>query len=54
MTDEEHDKVNHHLQEALDHLNKAQEGNLRQTNNVAVNEVATTLADILRERKRDE
>lgn len=52
----EHDHdVEYHLREALQHLAAAQEqGDLRKTNDVAIDQVSNTIASVLNEHNRDE
>lgn len=54
MTDDEHTDADFHLRAALRHLENAQDGDLRKTHSVALEEVSTTVGTILRERSADE
>lgn len=54
MTEEHDHQTEHHLQEAIRHLSEAQDGDLRKTNAVAIEEVSDTLSTVLREQDRDE
>ncbi|WP_162989773.1 hypothetical protein [Natronorubrum halophilum] len=42
-----------HLREALRHLGEAQQGDLRKTNAVALEEVSNTVSSVLREHEQD-
>ncbi|SDJ92162.1 hypothetical protein [Natronorubrum texcoconense] len=54
MPDETEHETEHHLREALRHLGDAQQGDLRKTNAVALEEVSNTLSSVLREHEQDE
>ncbi|MDQ2051431.1 hypothetical protein RBH26_13185 [Natronolimnohabitans sp. A-GB9] len=54
MTDDTDSETEHHLREALRHLRAAQEGDLRKTNAVAIEEVSNTVSTVLREHEEDE
>lgn len=54
MTEEPDDATRHHLREALRHIDAAQDGDLRKTNDVALEEVAKTVSTVLREYEQDE
>lgn len=54
MTEENDHQTEHHLQEAIRHLSKAQDGDLRKTNAVAIEDVSDTVSTVLREQDRDE
>ncbi|WP_186336480.1 hypothetical protein [Natrarchaeobaculum aegyptiacum] len=53
MTDDGEPDVERHLREALQHLDDAQEGDLRKTHSVALEEVSKTVGTVLRERQSD-
>ncbi|ELY85114.1 hypothetical protein C484_21162 [Natrialba taiwanensis DSM 12281] len=59
MTDEHNSEtateteIGDHLREALRHLDAAQEGDLRKTNAVALEEVSQTITSVLREYEQD-
>ncbi|WP_436347659.1 hypothetical protein [Natronorubrum sp. FCH18a] len=44
----------YHLRAALNHLGEAQDGDLRKTNAVALEEVSNTVSSVLREHEQDE
>lgn len=54
MTGENDNQTEHHLREAIRHLNEAQDGDLRKTNAVAIEEVLNTVSTVLREHTQDE
>ncbi|WP_165872040.1 hypothetical protein [Natrarchaeobius halalkaliphilus] len=54
MTDPTDRLTEHHLREALRHLEAAREGDLRKTNAVAIDEVSNTVAAVFREYEYDE
>lgn len=54
MSDEEPDLTEHHLREALRHLEEAESESLDRTNLTAIEQVADTVARVLREHKLDE
>ncbi|WP_195892479.1 hypothetical protein [Halopiger goleimassiliensis] len=54
MTDDDQPDVEHHLREALRHLETAQNGDLRKTHAVALEEVSTTIGTVLQEQRSDE
>ncbi|EMA42598.1 hypothetical protein [Halobiforma nitratireducens] len=47
------DDTEHHLREALRHLEAARDGDLRKTNAVAVEEVSDTITAVLQEYEED-
>ncbi|SIR74468.1 hypothetical protein [Natronorubrum thiooxidans] len=53
MTDETESQIEHHLREALRHLNEAQDGDLRKTNAIALEQVSNTVSMVLREHSED-
>ncbi|WP_246999905.1 hypothetical protein [Halosolutus gelatinilyticus] len=54
MTGEHDHDVEYHLREALRHLGEAQEnGELRKTNDVAIDQVSNTIASVLNEHNQD-
>ena len=53
MIDEDTDETAYHLRQALHHLEEAQDGDLRKTNAVAIEEVSKTVSIVLRERLAD-
>ncbi|MDJ1430582.1 hypothetical protein [Halostagnicola sp. A-GB9-2] len=54
MTEEPEDETEHHLREALQHISEARDGELRKTNDVALEEVSKTVSAVLREHRQDE
>ncbi|SEV88057.1 hypothetical protein [Natrinema salifodinae] len=46
-------ETEYHLREALQHLSEAQDGDLRKTNAVVIEEVSNTVSTVLREYTRD-
>ncbi len=54
MTDDTDPETERHLREALRHLGKALDGDLRKTNAIALEEVSNTLSTVLREYESDE
>lgn len=55
MTGENDHETEYHLREAIRHLSQAQEeGDLRKTNAVAIEEVLKTVSTVLREHSQDE
>ncbi|WP_265111233.1 hypothetical protein [Halosolutus halophilus] len=55
MNGDDHHGTEYHLREALRHLGEARdEGDLRKTNDTAIEEVSNTIATVLNEYKRDE
>ena len=54
MTEETENRTEHHLREAIRHLSEAQDGDLRKTNAVAIEEVLNTVSTVLREHTEDE
>ena len=54
MSDDDPTDVEHHLREALRHLDEAQDGDLRKTHVVALEEVAKTVSTVLREYQNGE
>lgn len=54
MTEEENHQTEYHLQEALRHLSEVQNGSLRRSNAVAIEEVANIVSRVLREYNQDE
>lgn len=54
MTENNDHDVEYHLREALRHLGEAQEkGDLRKTNDVAIEQVSQTIASVLNEHSQD-
>ncbi|ELY44508.1 hypothetical protein [Natronorubrum sulfidifaciens] len=53
MTDEPASLTDHHLREALRHLKEAQDGDLRKTNAIALEQVSNTVSMVLREHSED-
>lgn len=53
MTDEAHNQTADDLREALRHLGEAQNGDLRRTHEVAIEQAARTIARVLREHEED-
>ncbi|WP_165875301.1 hypothetical protein [Natrarchaeobius chitinivorans] len=53
MTDTEDDLTGHHLREALRHIERARDGDLRKTNDAALEQVTDTVAAVLREYEHD-
>lgn len=54
MTENDDHDTAYHLREALQHLGEAQDGDLRKTNAVAIEEVADTVSSVLREHEHDD
>ena len=54
MTEPNDHDTEYHLREALRHLTNAQDGALRKTHAVAIEEVSNTVATVLNEHSRDE
>ncbi|AGB36933.1 hypothetical protein [Natronococcus occultus] len=54
MTENGNEETEHHLREAVRHLSEAQDGDLRKTNAVALEEVSDTVSTILHEQDDEE
>ncbi|SIR11044.1 hypothetical protein [Natronorubrum daqingense] len=54
MTEHADQETEHHLREAIRHLSEAQDGDLRKTHDVAIEEVLTTVSTVLHEHSQDE
>ncbi|WP_165874853.1 hypothetical protein [Natrarchaeobius oligotrophus] len=53
MTQSDGTQTERHLRAALRHLERARDGDLRKTNDAAIEEVSNTVATVLREHEQD-
>ncbi len=54
MSEKSEDETEYHLRKGLQHINAARDGELRKTNDVALEEVSKTVSAVLREYSQDE